>query len=286
MSINAATSYTNRKSTNVKLNLYDAYQSNSGIDNDEKETSQQNSRRIVDLEEIDLQTSHLNNENTKNISVKRKIIERKESKDHYALSPNENNLELQYRNLQTAQIGNVNVNIDRKANRDVFVQVEDNQYDCKEIITTHCSKNHVGSYDENIEAQTGISKAKANDCANKASNAVLTESIQMTVLPNEFSQTTTTNCKILVDKHWPQRKSWELRAFTSSIIIAVYTVALTGPFIASYWISLFSISLITFRIRVLLFIPLLIYALSNPFLYAWRIPEIQTKFKTIFNRNS
>ncbi|CAC5391440.1 unnamed protein product [Mytilus coruscus] len=250
ISINATTSYTNRQSTDVKQDLYDTYQLNSSKEYDEKEIPQQNSRRVVDLEEIDLQTSYLNNENMKNISVKRKIIERNEGNDHYVFSFNRNNFKLQNRNIQTAQIGNVNVNIDRKANQDLFVQVEGNQYDCKEIITSHYSRNHVEveeDFDENIKEKTGISKSKANDCTNQASNTVLTESIQMTVLPNEFVPTATPNCNIPVDKNWSHKKSWELRAFISSIIIAAYTVALTGPFIASYWISVFSISLITFR---------------------------------------
>lgn len=289
ISINATTSFTNRISTDVKPDLYDTYQSNSSSAYDEKETHQQNSRRIVDLEDIDLQTSYLSNENEKNISVKKKECERIEVNDQYALSLNTNNLELQNRTLQTAQIGNVDVNINRGTNRDLFVQFEGNQYNCKEIITNYNSNNQVeneDNCDESIKARTELSKAKTNCFTNQASKSVGTESIHMRVLPYECTHKATTNSKISVDKKLSPNKSWEIRALISSTIIAVYTVALTGPFIASYWISVFSLSLITFRIRVLLFIPLLIYSLTNPFLYAWRIPEIRNKFKTVFKRST
>ncbi|CAG2212882.1 ADOR [Mytilus edulis] len=82
------------------------------------------------------------------------------------------------------------------------------------------------------------------------------------------------------------KKSWEIRAFLTTIIIAFQTITLTGPFVASFWIEAFSNAPLTLQFRLLLFIPYLINCISNPFIYAWRIPEIRHEFKKLFRINN
>ncbi|XP_063447342.1 uncharacterized protein LOC134726870 [Mytilus trossulus] len=82
------------------------------------------------------------------------------------------------------------------------------------------------------------------------------------------------------------KKSWEIRAFLTTIIVAFQTIILTGPFVASFWIEAFSNAPLTLQFRLLLFIPFLINCISNPFIYAWRIPEIRHEFKKLFRINN
>ncbi|CAG2240752.1 unnamed protein product [Mytilus edulis] len=82
------------------------------------------------------------------------------------------------------------------------------------------------------------------------------------------------------------KKTWEMRAFLTTIIIAIQTVILTGPFVASYWIEILSSLSLTLQTKIILLIPLLLNSFSNPFLYAWRIPEIRQEFGKLFRVNT
>lgn len=77
--------------------------------------------------------------------------------------------------------------------------------------------------------------------------------------------------------------TWEKRAFITTIIIAVTTIFLTGPFIFSFWLDFFYGTRFTSqKTRLLLFVPLVLNSIINPFIYAWRIPEIKQRIKRIF----
>ncbi|CAC5381120.1 ADORA2A [Mytilus coruscus] len=82
------------------------------------------------------------------------------------------------------------------------------------------------------------------------------------------------------------KRSWEIRAFLTTIIIAFQTVIITGPFLFSVCIEFLLISPMTMEIQLLFFIPYLINTLSNPFIYAWRIPEIRQEFRRLFRLNT
>lgn len=81
------------------------------------------------------------------------------------------------------------------------------------------------------------------------------------------------------------RKSWEVRAFVTSIVIAVQTILLTGPFISSYWIEIIRGSPLHMQTRSILFLLFVANSLSNPFIFAWRILEIGQEFRKLLKRN-
>jgi hypothetical protein len=70
--------------------------------------------------------------------------------------------------------------------------------------------------------------------------------------------------------------AWEFRAFITSIIVAVTTIVLTGPFLVSYWIDYYTGTLLPQQVRFILLIPLVLNSILNPFIYAWRIPAGQS----------
>lgn len=82
------------------------------------------------------------------------------------------------------------------------------------------------------------------------------------------------------------KRSWEIRAFLTTIIIAFQTFILTGPFLVTFYIELFSNVPITRQSRLLLAIPYFINTFSNPFMYAWRISEIRQEFRKLFRLNT
>ncbi|VDI18189.1 Hypothetical predicted protein [Mytilus galloprovincialis] len=82
------------------------------------------------------------------------------------------------------------------------------------------------------------------------------------------------------------RRSWEVRAFVTSIVIAVQTIILTGPFISSFLIEIINGKMLTITTKFTLFFLYLANSLSNPIIYAWRIPEIRQEFRKLSNRNN
>ncbi|CAC5371554.1 CNR1 [Mytilus coruscus] len=82
------------------------------------------------------------------------------------------------------------------------------------------------------------------------------------------------------------KRSWEVRAFVTSILIAVQTILLTGPFISSFWIEIINGTMLSIQTKFTLFFLYLANSLSNPIIYAWRISEIRQEFRKLFNRNN
>ena len=77
--------------------------------------------------------------------------------------------------------------------------------------------------------------------------------------------------------------AWEFRAFVTSIIVAVTTILLNGPFLVSFWIDYYTGTLLPQQVRFMLTIPLVLNSILNPFIYAWRIPEIKEQFRKLFH---
>ena len=82
------------------------------------------------------------------------------------------------------------------------------------------------------------------------------------------------------------RKSWEIQAFITCIIISLHTIICTGPVVCSIWVEVFQGSTVGYQARVITFIFFLTNSLSNPFIYAWRIPEIRQEFRRLFRLNN
>ncbi|XP_063412222.1 uncharacterized protein LOC134695015 [Mytilus trossulus] len=82
------------------------------------------------------------------------------------------------------------------------------------------------------------------------------------------------------------KRSWEVRAFVTSIVIAVQTIILTGPFISSFLIEIINGKMLPITTKFTLFFLYLANSLSNPIIYAWRIPKIRQEFRKLFNRNN
>ena len=93
----------------------------------------------------------------------------------------------------------------------------------------------------------------------------------------------TLNSQILTKKPQFTFDAWEFRAFITSIIVALTTILLTGPFLVSYWIDYYTGTLLPQQVRFILFIPLVLNSILNPFIYAWRIPEIKQQFRQLFH---
>ncbi|CAG2233298.1 ADOR [Mytilus edulis] len=82
-----------------------------------------------------------------------------------------------------------------------------------------------------------------------------------------------------------KRKSWEMRAFTTSIVISLHSLILTGPMVIFYLIEVISGQQLSHQVNSILAIPFLAHALTNPFIYAWRVPEIRHELRNICRRN-
>ncbi|CAC5365972.1 unnamed protein product [Mytilus coruscus] len=85
-----------------------------------------------------------------------------------------------------------------------------------------------------------------------------------------------------VAKH---KQSWEVHAFKTSLVISVQTLILTGPMIVAYWIEILSGQRLTEQINGIVGLPFLVHAFTNPFIYAWRIPDMRREFKKLCDRN-
>ncbi|CAC5397993.1 unnamed protein product [Mytilus coruscus] len=144
----------------------------------------------------------------------------------------------------------------------------------------------------NIEVKQDNLNANSN-CDSKVStkknNCVHEENWNKGVIDlksNTSICTTSKDVTITIEVNTQLQMSWEIRAFYTTIIIAFQTVVLTAPFVASYLIEVLSSTPLTLQIRVILFFPFLINSISNPFIYAWRIPEIREEFRRLFRINT
>ncbi|VDI39871.1 Hypothetical predicted protein [Mytilus galloprovincialis] len=182
---------------------------------------------------------------------------------------------------------------------------------CNDLSCTHCTNSTMTDNKKHSYSSTDDNKISANQGKKNSfqvRKTVSKKSESSSSKENNFTHKETS--KEMVDlKHYKNRnpftistnhanegrsfdaskqlkKSWEIRAFLTTIIIAFQTITLTGPFVASFWIEAFSNAPLTIQFRLLLFIPYLINCISNPFIYAWRIPEIRHEFKKLFRINN
>ncbi|VDI71044.1 Hypothetical predicted protein [Mytilus galloprovincialis] len=140
---------------------------------------------------------------------------------------------------------------------------------------------------EDIDIQLEDVSVNSN-CDNKVShtNICVQEEIlnkgMIDLKSNTNLCTTSTDVAISTDVNTQSQKSWEIRAFFTTLIIAFQTVILTSPFVVSYWMEISSSTPLTLQMRIILLFPFLINSLSNPLIYAWRIPEIRQEFRRLF----
>ncbi|CAC5397994.1 unnamed protein product [Mytilus coruscus] len=174
---------------------------------------------------------------------------------------------------QSSATSSKNVSVDIKQNQSM---ADDNS-----VITIDNIELKLDNLNANSNCDSKIS-TKTNHCVHE-------EKLNkgMIDLKNNTSICTTSkDVAITIDVNTQLEKSWEIRALFTTIIIAFQTVVLTAPFVASYWIEVLSSTPLTLHIRVILFFPFLINSISNPFIYAWRIPEIREEFRRMFRINT
>lgn len=75
------------------------------------------------------------------------------------------------------------------------------------------------------------------------------------------------------------KKSWEIRAFFSCLIIAAETVILTGPIVFLYWIDILNTKPTDVQVKIILSFPYLLAGVINLFVYSWRFEEVRKTFK-------
>ncbi|CAC5381117.1 unnamed protein product [Mytilus coruscus] len=150
---------------------------------------------------------------------------------------------------------------------------------CKTSKTTEMKVQYVHSDDSNYENKVLANRDNGVHEKNSKKRMIDLKS-------NTNICTTSNDVANSIDVNTQLKKSWEIRAFLTISIIAFQTLILTGPFVASFWIEVLSISPVTMQSRLLLSIPFLINSFSNPFLYAWRIPEIRQELRKLFRINA
>lgn len=140
------------------------------------------------------------------------------------------------------------------------------------------------NFAENTTYQQNISKAE-NDGEMKGNISL--QQLIMQLKQERLYSLTSNNADIRMNNYERPKKpftlnAWEFRAFTTSIFIGLSSMCLTGPFVISYWVDVHTGTLLPQQTRFLLLIPVMINSLINPFIYAWRIPEIRQEFRKLF----
>ncbi|CAC5404730.1 ADORA2A [Mytilus coruscus] len=153
----------------------------------------------------------------------------------------------------------------------------DNTYSFDKRVTPNCMSKVQETLHRNSDAEKNGSIPKEN---RKIETTDLTRKTNTCTTSSDVENSAAPTC------HTQMIKTWEIRAVLTTIIIAFQTIALTGPFVASYWIEIFSNVELTLQTRLLLLVPFLINSFSNPFIYAWRIPEIRHEFRRLFRMNA
>lgn len=131
-----------------------------------------------------------------------------------------------------------------------------------------------------IEAEMEM-KRTSNARVQQLINQMKTERISCNQGIKEYQ--CTLKSEILAKKPQFTFDAWEFRAFITSIIVAVTTILLTGPFLVSYWIDYYTGTLLPQQVRFMLFIPLTLNSILNPIIDAWRIPEIKEQFRKLLH---
>ena len=80
------------------------------------------------------------------------------------------------------------------------------------------------------------------------------------------------------DQHL-DRKAWEIRAFSTCVILVMTSIIFTGPFVATFWVEILTSTVVKRKTQVVLFILHMLNVVVDPFIYAWRIPEIKAQLK-------
>ena len=76
-----------------------------------------------------------------------------------------------------------------------------------------------------------------------------------------------------------------MRAFGTSVIVATMTLLLKGPMMMVFWFDAFADAASSQQTRFLLFILYIGNTFIDPFIYAWRIPEIRQQFRNLCGCN-
>ncbi|XP_063411931.1 uncharacterized protein LOC134694799 isoform X2 [Mytilus trossulus] len=149
------------------------------------------------------------------------------------------------------------------------------------IAATRCIDNIEINFPNDIQ---NTSRSNSQD-----QNNPFTKKIKDQVRPG-FNGLQVSNDRISTDIGKPNwfsknRKSWEMRAFTTSIVISLHSLILTGPMVIFYLVEVISGQQLSQQVHSILAIPFLAHALTNPFIYAWRVPEIRHELRNICRRN-
>ncbi|VDI58206.1 Hypothetical predicted protein [Mytilus galloprovincialis] len=78
-----------------------------------------------------------------------------------------------------------------------------------------------------------------------------------------------------------EKKAWEIRAFSTCVIIVMTAVIFSGPFFASYWLEILTGTVVARQTHAYLFLVHMLNLVVDPFIYAWRIPEMKEQMKRI-----
>lgn len=81
-------------------------------------------------------------------------------------------------------------------------------------------------------------------------------------------------------------RRWEIRAFTTNILIASTSIFLSLPFVSSLWYDLFANEVLSFQTQNIMFYINAINYILDPFIYAFTVPEIRKKLKHLVCKQS
>ncbi|CAC5381119.1 ADORA2A [Mytilus coruscus] len=204
--------------------------------------------------------------------------------------------------VQNIEMHHVELNADDSSEKNISCRIMCCQ-DHHVLNCPHCTTNKTTEKPSQFDNTYSFNKRVTQNCMSEVQETLHTNSDaeKNSNIPEEYrkkgtidlthkTDTCTTSSDVKRSAastcHTQMIKSWEIRAALTTIIIALQTIVLTGPFVASYWIEVFSRSEFTLQTRLLLLIPFLLNSFSNPFIYAWRIPEIRQEFRRLFRMNT
>lgn len=83
-----------------------------------------------------------------------------------------------------------------------------------------------------------------------------------------------------------KQKRWEIRAFLTCVVVVSSTLIFTGPVIVSFWVEFISNQTPSKASRTLIGIIYLLNLIVDPFIYAWRMPEVRVYLRNLFRRST
>ncbi|CAG2187880.1 MC2R [Mytilus edulis] len=151
---------------------------------------------------------------------------------------------------------------------------------CPQSVFVQYRDNYVGN-----DVIQNVTNVQSND--NRENNGVVMSSKRKRKVYSISSEPLTRFKRMSLawksDQHL-DRKTWEIRAFSTCVILVMTSIIFTGPFCCHLLgrnIDKYSCKRQT---QVVLFILHMLNVVVDPFIYAWRIPEIQSQFKKCFKR--